>query len=264
MLNVNKIFDFINISLFETHLDAPKIEHLTGTDNSFLFDWEGAYESKRLELLRKTTELDLLLSSCNTDLDKIKLTTFYVHQLSEHDGWNDPQTRDPVVLVKRASHGESFRCVEFSIVMASCLRAINIPARILGLKTKDVETREFGAGHVVVEAFVDNQWIFIDPQACFIPSINGKLLNAVDLCYQLNSPNNTLVANELKNETGNYKDWVKNYLYYFDTFISPEKEKVKVMLVPLNAKKPTVFQKNHPLTDLHYTNSVTAFYAWPN
>lgn len=263
MIDLTEVCNSYNTSLSSATLNAPKIKHSTSSDNNFSFSWEGAFESKALKLLRETIKLDSVVGDCKKDLDKIKLTTLYIHNLCEHDGWSDLQTRDPVAIAKKALNGETFRCVEFSILMAGCLRAINIPARILSLKTKEVETTEVGAGHVTVEAFVDNQWVFIDPQACFIPSIDGKLLSAVDLCYHLNTPSSHLVVNELKTETktDDYVTWIKDYLYYFDTFLSPVKEETKVMLVPLGAKHPTVFQKYSPLTDILYTSSLTAFYA---
>ena len=70
-----------------------------------------------------------------------------------------------------------------------------------------------------------------------------------------------------------YTKWIYPYLYYFDVNfdnregISDKKlidGKRSLMLVPLGAKKPTVFQIRFPMNDFIYTHSLEDFYKKPN
>ncbi|HVX48072.1 MAG TPA: transglutaminase domain-containing protein [Candidatus Saccharimonadales bacterium] len=92
-------------------------------------------------------------SGIKTDLTKSTLENAkniigYVHNLFSHDGDNTPSSNDPLTILKEAQVGKSFRCVEYSTLAAGLLWASDIPARAVGLKTRDVETREYGAGHL--------------------------------------------------------------------------------------------------------------------
>jgi len=70
-----------------------------------------------------------------------------------------------------------------------------------------------------------------------------------------------------------YVSFVFDYLYYldarFDNRNIPSNERVSyqgkssLMLVPLGAKNPSVFQIKNPLDHLVYTNSINDFYQKP-
>jgi len=89
----------------------------------------------------------------------------------EHSGNNTPKESDAISILKEAETGKKFRCVEYAIVLSSALKSIGIPARTLGLKTKDVDKTRYGAGHVVTEAYLTdfNKWIFLDGQMNYAP-----------------------------------------------------------------------------------------------
>jgi hypothetical protein len=67
-----------------------------------------------------------------------------------------------------------------------------------------------------------------------------------------------------------YESWVAPYLYYFDYQVDQRffldkswKKPQDVMLVPVGAKRPTVFQRNYPITDCIYVSSPRIFYSPP-
>jgi hypothetical protein len=71
-----------------------------------------------------------------------------------------------------------------------------------------------------------------------------------------------------------YVTWIYRYLYYLN-FPLDNREgrdierktiegKSALMLVPVGAKNPTVFQQNHKLDYCLYTHSLKEFYAAPH
>lgn len=73
---------------------------------------------------------------------------------------------------------------------AGCLNSLGIPARSIGLKTKDVETRDYVAGHVATEAYLKDyrKWVFIDGQWGLIPLMGDMPLNAIQLSEVIQHP----------------------------------------------------------------------------
>lgn len=116
----------------------------------------------------------------------------------------------------------------------------------MGLKTKDVETRQYGARYVLSEIFLNDlkKWVLIDGQWDAMPVLNSIPLNAVE--FQKAIAKN---YEELKFRTSSsmskrtYVEWIYPYLYYFDisfdnregTDIDTKKidGKSQLMLVPL-------------------------------
>jgi len=98
-----------------------------------------------------------------------------LHNQWQHNGNNEPHKNDVTSILEEVKEGKNFRCVEYGIVVAACLNSIGLKARQLNLKTKDVETTEYGAGHVVTEVFLNDlkKWMFIDGQFDAMPLLDG-------------------------------------------------------------------------------------------
>jgi hypothetical protein len=198
--------------------------------------------------------LENLVADCSSNLEKILKVTAWVHHLWRHNGDNVPYQSDPLSILKEVFEDKKqFRCVEYAIVLNGCLNALGIPSRVLSLKTADVETREYGAGHVVTEAYISdfNKWMMIDCQANIVPVADGIPLNAVELQQALAkqdavsfiSCDNMLT----KDDTREYISFIGQYLYYFQTkcvhSYSFSRNEPSVMLVPIGATNPTIFQR---------------------
>ncbi|OEF99177.1 hypothetical protein BHF71_09855 [Vulcanibacillus modesticaldus] len=245
--------------------DIPEAE-------KFKFIWSNPNDTYLQTLLTKCN-LNALISTSNDNFAKIQKLTNWVHNLWKHNGNNIPQNSDPISILKEVSEGKRFRCVEYSIILSGCLNAIGIKSRILSLKTEDCETRKYGAGHVVVEAYLRDKgkWIMIDGQWDSVPMLNDTPLNAVELQQALATRKDIRIIS-LSGKKRRYKKWIYPYLYYFtisfDNRVGIEERKTsngykQLMLVPIGAKKPIIFQKRFPIKDVFYTHNLNIFYQNP-
>ena len=216
-----------------------------------------------LEELREESGLEAVVAGAETDLERLAAVTNWASALWRHDGSNQPSANDPLTILREVAAGARFRCVEYSIVIAGCLEALGMDARVVGLKTADVETRSSGAGHVVVEAYLRDldKWAMADGQWNVIPALAGRPLNAVELQRALAAGDGPL---ELVGVTGLrallYRRWIVPYLYFFDTSVDGE----YLMLGPVGAPQPRTFQGRMPLNVTIYTHSFREFYPIPD
>jgi hypothetical protein len=215
-----------------------------------------------------------------SELENAKNIIGYAHGLFAHDGNNTPSLADPLTILKEAQAGQSFRCVEYSTLAAGLLWANGIPARTLGLKTSDVETREYGAGHVVIEFWSKdfNKWIMSDVQAGLIAEHDNIPLTTYELKQNLDNEKpveyisvtgSRFVPGAPYDEEPSYSNWIHPYLYFIDTPASltlgnEDKSKRQiVMLIPSGVKPPEMFQGMFKMNAL-YIDKPQAFYAAPN
>lgn len=259
------------------------IEQLSfGTDkpSQIRFVYSDTTNNIFLRQLRVNNDLLGITKNCNSDLEKLAQITDWTSKQWKHSGSNTPGKNDALTILKEAKEGKRFRCVEYGIVLSSALNAIGIKARVLGLKTRMVETTVTGAGHVLTEAFLPDlgKWVVADPQFNAIPTRNGTPLNAVEFQKAISVKEPIQLINT-RGSLGHsifkkYMTFIPQYLYYFDIAfdnrqgISGDRllieEKPRLMLVPLGAKNPTIFQIDAKIDYCIYTNSTAEFYATPN
>lgn len=252
--------------------------HLNFTDDSAPPNYSflrSSIENPYLVQLRTEYKLNEIVAEAKSDYERVRLISRWVRTQWEHNGSNEPQKAEPIAILKEAATGKQFRCVEYSIVLSAALNSVGIPARVLGLMMQDVETRELGAGHVVAEAYLVDlkKWIMVDGQWDVIPVLNNQPLNAVELQRALAANVSGIDVNTFSNVSANgYLQWISPYLFYFDTKLDSRfglgkhvynRHSDAVVLVPLGAKEPTVFQRVHPLRNELYTHSLKEFYAQP-
>jgi transglutaminase superfamily protein len=90
---------------------------------------------------------------------------------------------DAVKCLRRASEGQRFACMEYSLVLAQALNALGIPARRLSLRQSDYHVG-IGRCHVVCEAWIDDfcSWVILDGQnGLYWTDDDGNPLGAVEL-----------------------------------------------------------------------------------
>jgi len=209
-----------------------------------------------------------------SEIEKIKKIANYVHTLFAHDGNRQAENPDPLWIIEQARQGNKFRCVEYASVTTALMGAYGIRARSIGLRTVDVETRESGAGHVVNEVWVSSlqKWTMIDVQENILFNSEDKFLSCVELLNILQenkslkilSCDNTEISAQQFNT---YKEWIQPYLYYFviRNNISFPLENLtgipseQIMLVPIGAPEPKIFQRKSTINSL-YTNNIKDFY----
>ena len=245
--------------------------------NRYRFWYEGARKNVYLDSFRRFYQIDTLVRGLRSDSARALRLLHWTHRQWSHNGSAEPSRSDAFTILHEAKAGERFRCVEYSIVAATALNAIGLPARVLSLKTKDVETRASSAGHVVLEVYLRDlkKWAVLDGQWNMMPVAGGMPLNAVELQRTLVLDNNSVVFRSLSMQVTKafYSYWLTPYLYYFDVAfdnreghaVKPmgNEGKLRLMLVPIGAKEPTVFQQKWPLTGFVYSHSLQDFYAPP-
>jgi hypothetical protein len=228
-----------------------------------------------LELKNLTSDLDTTYSS---QLEKAMAICDYVHNLFTHNGDNEPSKIDPLTILNEARAGQSFRCVEYSLLATGLLWAHGIKARPIGLKTADVETREYGAGHVVIEFWCDElgKWVMCDVQAGIMPRLNGEYLSTYELMKAIESDQlvDYIFVDRSSSQLGkygdmpSYTDWIQYYLYFIDTPLVLDLKDQDlgtqqiVMLIPVGVNPPIMFQNWFEMNAL-YTTSATNFYQSP-
>lgn len=246
-------------------------------NNKLKFWYEQNNNNEYLNLLRSKYPIDSLIKDTKTDTEKTLKILHWVHNQWQHNGNNEPKKSDAISILEEVKDGKNFRCVEYGIVATACLNAVGLKARTLALKTKDVETTQYGAGHVLLEVYLNDlgKWALLDGQWNAMPVINNIPLNAVEFQKAIAENYKELeirTSSDLSKR--HYIDWIYPYLYYFDISfdnrvgnnIDTKKvnSKKKLMLVPIGAKKPGIFQIKHKIDYCLYTNSLNDFYASPN
>ncbi|MBX0290475.1 transglutaminase-like domain-containing protein [Hymenobacter sp. HSC-4F20] len=231
------------------------------------------YSSPKCDYLTRFREmygLDQIIAKETTDLGRARALCQWVHFRLDHDGHKQFQSQDPFAILKAAMLGQQVQCVEFGLVLAAAFNAVGIPARPLYLKAANVQTKASAAGHALAEAWLPDlgKWVMVDSQADIIPMLGDKPLNAVELQQALlaDAPNLTvLTSTDAKPKS--YFKWVQQYLFYFDTVMDNrygvKSARTGLMLVPLGAHKPVVFQRTEAIHNIRYTHSVATFYAAP-
>jgi hypothetical protein len=242
----------------------------------YTFRYETGQDNAYLAQLRRQYNLDAVVQGAANDTERAQRLLHWVHQQWRHDGSNQPTKSDAISILEEVKLGKQFRCVEYGIVATACLNAYGLKSRVLGLKTKDVETTESGAGHVLLETWLPDRqkWVLLDGQWDVMPVLRGQPLNAVELQQAIANNYQELEIRSLSGASKRgYVDWIYPYLYYLDVKfdnregLGLERAKVEgkssLMLVPAGAKEPKVFQIKNPISYCLYTRSLAAFYAKP-
>ncbi|HZL12312.1 MAG TPA: transglutaminase-like domain-containing protein [Prolixibacteraceae bacterium] len=248
------------------------------SNNSTLQFWyEQNKGNKYLDLLVEKYHIDTLIQHAMSDTEKAFRILHWVHKQWKHNGSNEPKKSDAISILEEVKAGKNFRCVEYGIVTTACLNSIGLKARTLGLRTSDVETRPSGAGHVLLEVYLDDlqKWALLDGQWDAMPFLNQVPLNAVEFQKAISENYNELeirTSSELSKR--NYVEWIYPYLYYFNISfdnregVDDDRKKISgksyLMLVPVGANKPTIFQIKNKIDNCLYTNSLNDFYESPN
>ena len=227
--------------------------------------------------LRVEYELDDVIGGIDDEFGQVAALAGWVNSRWSHSGTNRPSSSNPLVILKEAEDGASFRCVEYSLVMVGAAQALDMPARIVGLKTRRAATARSGAGHVVAEVWLDEheKWVVADPQLGYVFRANGVPLNAVELGEALAQGPGSVEVLSADGPGGWYQKnryflFLGPYLFHFDSgydqrvFLSGE-ERVRggIMLVPDGAPDLRVFQRDNPLQIDSFTSAVDDFYVAP-
>ena len=240
-----------------------------------------AADSPYLTELRQRYRLDTVGGGATDDLQTVLALLNWTHRQWSHNGSNVPSKSDALTILAEAATGQQFRCVEYGIVSRDALASRGYRARVLALKTAKVETTRQGAGHVLAEVWLPQyqKWALIDGQFNVLPLLNDRPLNAVELRAAWTADEAVQLVDQRgslsERRANNYRRFLNDYLYFLDVGFDQRSpadrsarqlydQKTGLMLVPLGAAEPRVFQRKSPIDHLVYTHSAAAFYAAPN
>ena len=243
---------------------------------AYRFWYETGESNPYLEKLKTQYGIQALVQGLASDSARALRVLKWAHDQWKHNGDNQPKKNDAISILEEVKEGKNFRCVEYGIVTTAALNAIGLPARVLALKTRDVETTASGAGHVLLEVYLKDmkKWVLLDGQWDAMPVLDDKPLNAVEFQQAIANHYDRLQIRSLSATSKlDYTRWIFPYLYYLDVpFDNREgagrtkelqENKTSLMLVPQGAKNPTVFQQKWPINNVVYTSSLAEFYAPP-
>lgn len=216
-----------------------------------------ARDDSALRALRAAYALDAVVAGAGSDLDRVRRMCAWVHGRTRHDGWNADMPTDAKGLLDAAAKGGQWRCVEFGVVVAECLRAIGVPARTVGGRARDVEVMLGAAGHVFAEAWLDDRqaWVFVDAQEDLVAvAADGAPLHAAAFRNALARPQ----------APPDYPLSLAMCLHYLvHTAPAADGAPVQTMLAPLGSPMPTRFQRRPMRAPDVFTHRLADFYAPP-
>lgn len=256
-------------SFFSSSIPTPLQWSTNHDDVSFSHVMNNQNDSEMV-IFRIENSIDELKSKNNNNYETLKNIVKWTHDQWLHNGKQEPTSSDPLTILREVSEGQNFRCVEYAIIVAASAQCLGLPARVLSLRRKDVETAKYNAGHVVAEVWIDefDKWVMADAQAGVIAEMDGIPLNAVELQENMTKIGSNLQLQGSSNiRPRKYINWISSYLYYFQVVVdqkfyplSSKQDKEKIMLVPKGAIKPTIFQREYPIENCIYVSNPETFY----
>lgn len=238
---------------------------------SFAIVYSDTLNNRFLSALRNHNNLSLLAGG-GSDLDKVVAITNWVNSRWKHNGSNSPNGKNAAEILQGASQGGQYSCVGYGVVLAGCLNSIGLKSRVIGLKTKDVETAQCCAGHVCTEVFLNDlkKWVLCDAQFNVVPILDNKPLNAFELREGIQSSYKSLVLKGAENNKSDYLNFVGKYLYFFDINMDnsdngTHTNSKSLFLSPTGVAAPTRFQKSGTINQMGIltTHHVADFYQRP-
>jgi hypothetical protein len=269
-------YTLLEIKLIKIKTKNLKFE--TKAKNFKILYEDNYIKNEYLAELRNKYKINSLIKNTKSDKEKSLKVMNWVHNQWQHSGLNEPKKNDALSILQEVKNeGKNFRCVEYGIVTSATLNSIGLKARVLSLKTEDVETRKSGAGHVVAEVYLNDikKWAFIDPQFNIMVELDNTPLNALELQKNIVNNYDKLIIKSLSSDydKDSYLAWIYEYLFHFNIPIDNRvgdlnsnykiNNKSSLMLVPLKVKNPTIFQINNKIDYCNYTNNINDFYSAP-
>jgi len=258
-------------------LVADKVEKLkwdTGpSKNNYAFFVNSTTNPYMIQL-RKEFNLDLVISKTTSDLERVQRITAWVHRQWTHDGDCPPEKNDPIEILRKAKRGAKFSCREYSLVTVGCLMSIGIPARLVEILPKNVETGSKGNYHIVAEAYLPDQfrWVMADAQWGTVPVMNGQPLNVIEMQDAVASGKEAdIQLGELNGEdAATYIRAIGHYIYFLRVSFSNRINNGKLpttvmgrrglMMIPIGAKLSDKFY-NITKERVDVTHNINEYYG---
>ena len=153
---------------------------------------------------------------CQNDLDTALNLLDWVNKHIRHIGNYDNSDRQDALTLLNLAYDKAYgiNCLAISIVLAECLLAVNVKARVMYMMPQSAED---GDNHVVVEAFISelNKWIMLDPTyGSYCKGLDGTILNLYELRNYI-ADNKEYYFSQSMNYNGEQVDDVEDVKNYY-------------------------------------------------
>jgi len=218
--------------------------------------------------MRREFAIDAVVAGARNDIDRLRRLAHWVSTRWEHSPSQMASKSDPLTILREAQKGGRFICREYAIVMAGVAAAYGMPARVVNLMPRDVETRS--EAHSVAEVWLDElgKWVMADGQYGAIGELDGVPLSAIELQAAL-ADDRPVVCSAGANVLVEWKPFILRNAFYFkfgnDQRAFEHRTTAQLVLVPKGTPNPKKFAggSEEVFAGAIYTSNPDSFYAPP-
>jgi len=212
--------------------------------------------------------IDAVVAGAKNDYEKLRLLTHWVSTRWEHSPNQMASKSDPLTILREAQKGGRFICREYAIVMAGVAAAYGMPARVVNLLPREVETRS--EAHSAAEVWLDDlkKWVLADRQYGAIGELDGIPLNAIELQAAF-AEDRPVVCSAGAEVLVEWKPFILRNAFFFkmgnDQRAFEHRTTAQLVIVPMGAPNPTKFAggSEEIFAGAVYTSNPDTFYAPP-
>jgi hypothetical protein len=131
--------------------------------------------------MRNEFAMDQVVAGAKDDYEKLRRLTEWASTRWRHSSTQTASKTDPLTILREAKAGGRFICRDYAVVLAGAAKAYGMPARVLNLLPRDVETRS--ESHSVAEVWLESlqKWVLADGQYGAIGELDGVPLSGLEL-----------------------------------------------------------------------------------
>jgi hypothetical protein len=221
----------------------------------------------RFPEMRREFVIDAVVEGAKDNYERLRRLARWVSTRWEHSPDHMASKSDPITILREAQKGGRFICREYAIVMAGVASAYAMPARVVNLLPRDVETRS--EAHSVAEVWLEqfHKWVLADGQYGAIGELDGVPLNAIELqaAFAADKPVTCVAGEGVCTE---WKPFILRNAFYFKVYGDQRSfqraASEQLVLIPKGAPEPHTFAGDPSVfAGSVYTSNPATFYAPP-
>jgi hypothetical protein len=218
--------------------------------------------------MRREFAIDAVVAGAKDDYERLRRLAHWVSTRWEHSSDQMASKSDPLTILREAQKGGRFICREYAVVMAGVAAAYGMPARVVNLLPRDVETRS--EAHSVAEVWLEGfgKWVLADGQYGNVAELDGVPLNAIEVQAAL-AADKKIVCSAGDGVYAEWKPFILRNAFFIktgnDQRAFEHRTTAQLVLVPKGTPKPTKFAGGNEevFAGSIYTSNPDSFYAPP-
>ena len=218
--------------------------------------------------MRREFAIDAVVAGAKDDYERLRRLAHWVSSRWKHSPNQMASKSDPLTILREAQKGGRFICREYAIVMAGVAAAYGMPARVVNLMPREVETRS--EAHSAAEVWLDEfgKWVLADGQYGAIGELDGVPLSGIEFQAAL-AADRTVVCSAGDGVYAEWKLFILRNAFFIkmgnDQRAFEHRTTAQLVLVPNGAPNPTKFAGGNEeiFAGAIYTSNPDSFYAPP-